>query len=77
MKVCYSIFFIILLTVGILMKLNSIYYIFLLMVSLHLYNFQIKKLNIEKELSCLNIFKSNNFLGLIIFIGLIIGKQSF
>ena len=47
------------------------------MVSLHLYNFQIKRLDIEKQLSCLNIFKSNNLLGLIIFIGLIIGKQNF
>ena len=70
-------FFTILLSVGILMKLNFIYYIFLLMVILHLYNFQIKRLNIEKQLSCLNIFKSNNLLGLIIFIGLIIGKQNF
>ena len=77
LKLCYLIFFTILLSVGILMKLNFIYYIFLLMVSLHLYNFQIKRLDIEKQLSCLNIFKSNNLLGLIIFIGLIIGKQNF
>jgi len=36
--------------------------------------FQLKKLEIENSKSCLVIFKSNNFLGLIVLIGLIIGK---
>ena len=38
-------------------------------------HFKLKKmLNINNPNSCLQIFKSNNFLGLLIFIGLIIGK---
>ena len=34
----------------------------------------IKILKTENEKSCLNIFKSNNFLGSIIFVNLFIGK---
>jgi len=39
-----------------------------------MFYFQIKKLNIDNGQSCLKIFKSNNFLGLIIFFTFIIGK---
>jgi len=71
---CYSIFLLSLLIIGFLLKLNQIYFMILIIVALHMYFFQIYKLNINKASSCLNIFKSNNFLGLLIFTNLIIGK---
>ena len=71
---CYSIFLLSLLIIGFLLKLNQIYFMMLIIVALHMYFFQIYKLNINKTSSCLNIFKSNNFLGLLIFSNLIIGK---
>ena len=36
--------------------------------------FQIKKLDINISSNCLNIFKSNNLLGLLVLFSLIIGK---
>ena len=60
--------------IGFLLKLNPIYFIILIIVALQMYYFQIYKLNIKKMNSCLNIFKSNNFLGLLIFSSLFIGK---
>ena len=72
--ICYSIFLISLLIIGFLLKLNPIYFIILVIVALQMYYFQIYKLDIKKMNSCLNIFKSNNFLGLLIFTSLFIGK---
>jgi 4-hydroxybenzoate polyprenyl transferase len=74
LKLCYFIFLISLVIIGFLLKLNLIYFIFLFMAALQIYYFQIYKLDINKMNSCLNIFKSNNFLGLIIFLGLLVGK---
>ena len=71
---CYSIFLLSLLIIGFLLKLNQIYFMILIIVALHMFFFQIYKLDINKTSSCLNIFKSNNFLGLLIFSNLIIGK---
>jgi hypothetical protein len=41
---------------------------------LHLLVFQIKNLNTNLPFDCLNKFKSNNFLGIIIFINILVGK---
>jgi len=41
---------------------------------LHLLVFQVKKLNTNQSIDCFSKFKSNNFLGLIIFINILIGK---
>ena len=75
--VCYSIFLITLLIIGLYMKYNTIYYIILLLTGFQLYNLQIKNLNIKNQLSCLQVFKSNNFLGFIIFLGLLVGKINY
>ena len=56
------------------MDLNKLYYLFLIIVFAHLFYFQIKKLNIKNPDSCLNIFKSNNYIGLFVYSGLLIGK---
>ena len=71
---CYAIFFISLIVIGVLMKLNNLYFIFLTLIFFHLFFYQLKNINIHNSLSCLSIFKSNNILGLIVFLNLIIGK---
>ena len=71
---CYFIFFLLLLNTGYLLELNKLFFLFLITIFIHMFYFQIKMLNINNPNSCLQIFKSNNFLGLLIFIGLIIGK---
>mgnify|MGYP001360033838 CR=1 FL=1 len=70
----YLITFLSLVSIGYLMKFNYIYFIFLLIPLLHLFVYQIGKLNIKSASNCLKLFKSNNTLGLIIFLNLIIGK---
>ena len=70
----YGILFISMVSVGILINLNIFYFMLLTLIASHLFFFQIKKLNFNNPQSCLKIFKSNNVLGLIIFLSLIIGK---
>jgi 4-hydroxybenzoate polyprenyl transferase len=58
---------------GLYMNFNNGYFLFLLIPAIHMF-FQLKKLDIEDGENCLKLFKSNNMLGLIIFINLLIGK---
>ncbi|MDC0233475.1 4-hydroxybenzoate octaprenyltransferase [Candidatus Pelagibacter sp.] len=74
LTLCYSILLLSILSTGYLMNLNKFFYLFLGFISIHLFYFQIKKLNIKDPNNCLQIFKSNNFLGLLIFSAFIIGK---
>mgnify|MGYP006188435041 CR=1 FL=1 len=71
---CYSIFLISLITIGLIMELNKMYFIFLIPVILQLYLFQIQRVNINNPKNCLKIFKSNNFVGFLIFTGLLLNK---
>ncbi len=71
---CYLIFIASLILIGVLMKFNLIYFLFLIIPMFHLIFVQLYKLNINDQNNCLSNFKSNNFLGLIIFINLLIGK---
>ena len=72
--ISYCIFIISLLLIGVLMGFKYYYFIFMIFPILHLLVFQIKKLNTKLPIDCLNKFKSNNFLGLIIFINILVGK---
>ncbi len=72
--ISYTIFFLSLLTTGYLMELNKIFYIFLILVFLQIFFFQINKFKIDDPINCLKIFKSNNYLGFIVTLGLILGK---
>ena len=72
--ICYSIFLLNLLITGYLMKLSSFFYLIFILIILQMFYFQLNKLNTKNPSSCLKIFKSNNFLGLLIFLGLIVGK---
>ena len=56
------------------MNFNKIYFGGLILITMHLFIFQIKNLDINLKSKCLKIFKSNNFLGLLIFLNLLIGK---
>ena len=72
--ICYLTFITSLVLIGLLMNFNLFYFMFLLIPILHLLNFQIKKLDIKNTTECLNKFKSNNTLGFLIFLNLLIGK---
>jgi len=72
--ICFSIFILNLLIIGYLMNLNNLYYLFLSFITFQTFYFQLKKLKIQNSLSCLNTFKSNNFLGLLVFFTIVIGK---
>ncbi len=71
---CYLVFIVILTYLGIVMNFNKIYFGGLILIAIHLFIFQIKNLNINLSSNCLKIFKSNNFLGLLVFLNLLIGK---
>ena len=72
--ICYLIFILTLTYIGLSLNFNKVYFGGLLLIIIHLFLFQIKSLDIKSKNSCLKIFKSNNFLGLLIFLNLIIGK---
>ena len=71
---CYLITITCLLVIGTIMKFNFIFYTFLIIPFLHLFFYQIKNLNIEISENCSKIFRSNNALGFLIFINLLLGK---
>ena len=71
---CYVILFSMIITLGILEKFNIFYYAFSLIIGYHLFLYQLKSVNLDNPMNCLKIFKSNNFLGFIIFLQLLITK---
>ena len=73
-SLCYSFFFISLFTIGILMNFKILYFLTLIITFLHLIFYQIKNLKVDEANLCLQKFKSNNFLGLIVFLNILMGK---
>ncbi len=71
---CYLIFIVSLIFIGIKMNFKFYYFIFLTLPAIQLFIFQIKKLDISNTFDCLNKFKSNNFLGMLVLINIFIGK---
>ena len=71
---CYLIFIISLIIVGIFMRLNTMFYFFILIPAAHLFFYQIYNFNFKDPKNCLKIFKSNNFFGAIILCNILIGK---
>ena len=57
-----------------LMSLNKYYFIIILLIAAQMYYYQIFKLNITNAYDCLKVFKSNNVLGLIVFVSLLVGR---
>ena len=74
LSICYSLFLISILLVGILDKMNIFYFIFSILIFFQMFYLQLGKLEHQNALSCLKIFKSNNHLGFIVLATLIIGK---
>ena len=71
---CYTIFSFSLIIIGIQMGFNKFYYIYLTIIFFQMFYLQLKNLEIKNANSCFNVFKSNNILGALVLIGLIIGK---
>jgi len=74
LTLCYSLLLISLILIGALMSFSNIFYLFLIIPFCHLFFYQINFLNINKPEDCLKIFKSNNVLGLIVCINILVGK---
>ena len=74
LTLCYSLLLISLILIGALMSFNNIFYLFLIIPFCHLFFYQINFLNINKPEDCLKIFKSNNILGLIVCMNILVGK---
>ena len=71
---CYIIFLISLLSINQIMNFNLYSHILILVISLQLFYRQIFNFEIEDKNRSLEIFKSNNFLGFLVLLNLIIGK---
>ena len=74
LTICYIFFLLSLLITGILKELNGIFYFLYIIVVIQMLYFQLKKLDINNSLICLKIFKSNNYVGLLVLLSLILGK---
>ena len=70
----YAGFLFLFLVGGYYMNLNYIFFLILLIPFSHLFFYQISKFQIDNALQSLKIFKSNNILGLIIFLNILIPK---
>ena len=71
---CYLIFISSLIVVGIIMNFKIFYFLFLIIPLILLIKNQIIDLKITDTLNCLQKFKSNNLLGFLILINILIGK---
>ena len=71
---CYTIFVSSLILVGFLEEFSKLYFFSLIIIFLQMYYFQLKKFRQNSPSTCLEIFKSNNFLGISVFVILLIGK---
>ena len=71
---CYTFFLASLVLIGMLMRFNIIYFMLLILPMYQLFYYQLNKIEIDNPKSCLKKFKTNNFLGLIVFLNIFIGK---
>ena len=74
LTICYLIFILVLVITGIKLELNKIFFLGIFLIMMHLFFFQVFRLDKNDKIKCLNIFKSNNYLGLMISISIILGK---
>ena len=73
--ICYAFVLILLIFGGYKMKMHNSYYLLTLIPFVHLFIYQIKTFNLNDPSSCLKVFKSNNFFGLIVFLNILIVKN--
>ena len=74
LTICYIVFTLSLIIVGIFMNFNKIFYLSLLLPMIHLFFYQIYNFNFKDSKSSLRIFKTNNLFGLIVLFNILIGK---
>ncbi len=74
LSMVYSLFFLSLIFVGYYMDLDYIFFLILILIFYQLFFYQIKSFKKNKSKLCLKIFKSNNLLGFMVFINIIVGK---
>jgi len=74
LTICYVIFLISLFLIGLIMNFNQLYFILLIFTAIHMFYYQLYKLNINNVRQCLDTFKSNNFLGFLTLIAILAGK---
>ena len=72
--ICYSLFVIAIYIVGYFMNFSLIFYISMVIVIFHLFFLQLYNLNYKDPKNCFKIFKSNNMLGFLVLLNLLIGK---
>ena len=71
---CYLSFISSLVVGGLVMNFNLIYFLLIAIPVMHLFFYQINNFNSKNPTSCLRIFKSNNYLGIIIFLNILVGR---
>jgi len=71
---CYLIFITALITVGLFMNFNIVFYFFMIIPIFHLFFYQIYNFKFKDPKNSLKIFKSNNLLGILVFFNILIGK---
>ena len=74
LSLCYFLFILFFIITGIKLNFNKYFFIGTMTVFFHLFIIQIMNFDKKNKEKCLKIFKSNNFLGLIILICILIGK---
>jgi len=74
LNIFYSVTFLSLIILGYLMSFKILYFLLLLVPFSHLFIYQLNKLDIKDAKKCLILFKSNNSLGLIVYLNLLLGK---
>jgi len=72
--ICYSCLIILFLIGGYLIKINNIYYYLMIVPFMHLFFYQMNIFKSKDPSTCLRAFKSNNTLGLIIFLNILVTK---
>ena len=71
---CYLSLILSLVVGGLIMNFDLIYFLFIAIPVIHLFFYQINNFNSKNPDSCLRIFKSNNYLGIIIFLNILVGR---
>ncbi len=74
LSICYSLFIFCYLIMGLKLSLNNYFFAGVILAIIHLFFFQILNFDKKDKKKNLNIFKSNNLLGLIVLISILIGK---
>ena len=71
---CYFVLALSLLIVGYLMKFNIYFYFSIILTVIHLFFYQIRLFNFQDTKKCSKIFRSNNTIGILVLLNILVGK---